>query len=154
MELLMKAVIQRVTHAKVMVEGQITGQIQNGMLIFLGVAKSDDEQHAEVLAQKLATLRIFEDEAGKLNNSLLDTNGSALVVSNFTLYADCKKGRRPDFTGAAAYDMAGRLYEYFCICLKNSGVADVQTGVFGGDMQVELVNNGPVTVVLESGDFI
>jgi D-tyrosyl-tRNA(Tyr) deacylase len=150
----MKAVIQRVTTAKVMVEGQITGQIQNGMLILLGVAKSDDEQHAEVLAQKLATLRIFEDDAGKLNNSLTDTNGSALVVSNFTLYADCRKGRRPDFTGAAAFDIANRLYEYFCICLKNAGIKNVQTGVFGGDMQVELVNNGPVTVVLESKEII
>jgi D-tyrosyl-tRNA(Tyr) deacylase len=150
----MKAVIQRVTHAKVTVDGKITGQIQNGLLILLGVAKSDDEQHAEVLAKKLAALRIFEDEAGKLNHSLLDTNGSALVVSNFTLYADCKKGRRPDFTGAAAFELANRLYEYFCICLKTAGITNVQTGVFGGDMQVELVNNGPVTVILESEDLI
>lgn len=146
----MKAVIQRVTQASVTVEGQISGEIGPGLTVLLGVAEGDTRQEAELLAGKIARLRVFRDEAGKMNLSLLDTGGAALVVSQFTLCADLKKGNRPAFTPAAAPAQANALYEYFCGCLRDAGVHDVQTGVFGADMQVQLTNQGPVTITMDT----
>ena len=149
----MKAVIQRVTRASVTVEGEIISSINGGLLILLGVADGDTRRDAEVLADKIANLRIFSDSEDKMNLSLLTTGGEALVVSQFTLCADCRKGRRPDFFGAAKPDIADELYEYFCERIKNTGVNDVQKGVFGADMKVELLNDGPVTILIDSGDL-
>lgn len=145
----MKAVIQRVTRSSVAVNGEIVGEIQHGMLILLGVSKEDRETDADYLADKIANLRIFEDTTGKMNLSLLDTGGEALVVSQFTLLGDCRKGRRPSFVDAAPPDRANQLYEYFTRKLKNKGVP-VQTGIFRAMMNVSLVNDGPVTLILES----
>ena len=149
----MKAVIQRVTRASVTVDGERVSAIGNGLLILLGVAEGDTRRDAEVLADKIANLRIFSDSDDKMNLSLLTVEGAALVVSQFTLCADCRKGRRPDFFGAAKPDIADELYEYFCERIKNAGVNDVQKGVFGADMKVELLNDGPVTILIDSGDL-
>lgn len=149
----MKAVIQRVSRAGVSVDGELISSIERGFLILLGVADGDEARDAEVLADKIANLRIMEDGAGKMNLSLLSTNGSALVVSQFTLCASCAHGRRPDFFSAAKPDIANELYEYFCDRLKSAGVTDVQKGVFGADMKVELLNDGPVTIIIDSGDL-
>jgi len=146
----MKAVIQRVTHASVTVDNEVTGSIQGGFLVLLGVAQGDTQAEAELLAGKIARLRVFRDEAGKMNLSLLDTGGSALVISQFTLCADIKKGNRPAFTSAAPPEEADALYEYFCECLRFGGVRDVQTGVFGAEMHVELLNHGPVTILMDT----
>ena len=146
----LKAVIQRVTRASVTVKNEITGAVDGGLLILLGVADSDTRRDAEVLADKIANLRIFSDSDDKMNLSLLTTGGAALVVSQFTLCANCVKGRRPDFFAAAKPDTANELYEYFCKRIKEAGVADVQQGVFGADMKVELLNDGPVTIILDS----
>jgi D-tyrosyl-tRNA(Tyr) deacylase len=145
----MKAVIQRVAESAVTVDGKIVGSIQHGLLILLGVSKNDLEADADYLSGKIANLRIFEDNIGKMNLSLLDTGGEALVVSQFTLLGDCRKGRRPSFIDAAPPDMANRLYEYFTQKLKDKGVP-VQTGIFRAMMDVSLVNDGPVTLILES----
>jgi D-tyrosyl-tRNA(Tyr) deacylase len=145
----MKAVIQRVAESAVTVDGKIVGSIQHGLLILLGVSKNDLEADADYLSGKIANLRIFEDNIGKMNLSLLDTGGEALVVSQFTLLGDCRKGRRPSFIDAAPPDMANRLYEYFTQKLKDRGVP-VQTGIFRAMMDVSLVNDGPVTLILES----
>ena len=144
----MKAVIQRVTSASVTVEGRIVGEIGRGILILLGVEKGDAEARADWLAEKIINLRIFEDEAGKMNLSLRDISGSLLVVSQFTLAGNCDKGRRPSFDSAAAPEEGRRLYEYFVEALKRLG-APVATGIFQADMQVSLVNDGPVTFILE-----
>lgn len=149
----MKAVIQRVTRASVTVDGERVSAIENGLLILLGVAEGDTRRDAEVLADKIANLRIFSDSDDKMNLSLLTVEGAALVVSQFTLCADCRKGRRPDFFGAAKPDIADELYEYFCERIKNTGVDEVQKGVFGADMKVELLNDGPVTILIDSGDL-
>ncbi|MBQ3330877.1 MAG: D-tyrosyl-tRNA(Tyr) deacylase [Ruminococcus sp.] len=149
----MKAVIQRVTRVSVTVDGETVSAIDNGLLIFLGVAEGDTPRDAEVLADKIANLRIFSDSDDKMNLSLLTVEGAALVVSQFTLCADCRKGRRPDFFGAAKPDTANELYEYFCERIKNAGVSDVQKGIFGADMKVELLNDGPVTILIDSGDL-
>lgn len=149
----MKALIQRVTRASVTVDGAVISSIGNGLLILLGVAEGDTRRDAEVLAEKTANLRIFSDSDDKMNLSLLTTNGAALVVSQFTLCANCVKGRRPDFFGAANPDLAEELYEYFCERIKTAGVQDVQKGVFGADMKVELLNDGPVTIPIDSGDL-
>ena len=146
----MKAVIQRVTRASVTVDGERISAIGNGLLILLGVAEGDTRRDAEVLADKIANLRIFSDSDDKMNLSLLTVEGAALVVSQFTLCADCRKGRRPDFFGAAKPDIADELYEYFCERIKSTGVNDVQKGVFGADMKVELLNDGPVTLVIDT----
>ena len=146
----MKAVIQRVTYASVTVEGEVTGSIDGGFLVLLGVAQGDTQAEAALLAAKVAKLRVFRDEAGKMNLSLLDTGGAALVISQFTLCADIKKGNRPAFTDAAPPDEANALYEYFCECLRNEGVQNVQTGVFGAEMHVELLNHGPVTILMDT----
>ncbi len=145
----MKAVVQRVARASVTVDGQIVGQIGRGLMILLGVTHGDSEAQAEWLAQKVARLRIFEDAEGKMNLSLLDVGGGALVVSQFTLYGDCRKGNRPSFTDAAQPEIADVLYLQFVDQLARTGVAPVQTGVFGAHMQVEIHNDGPVTLILE-----
>lgn len=149
----MKAVIQRVTRASVTVEDELISAIGSGLLILLGVAQGDTRRDAEVLADKIANLRIFSDSDDKMNLSLLTTGGSALVVSQFTLCADCSHGRRPDFFGAAKPDIAEELYEYFCERIKTSGVSEFHKGVFGADMKVELLNDGPVTIIIDSGDL-
>jgi D-tyrosyl-tRNA(Tyr) deacylase len=149
----MRAVVQRVLRAEVsVVEGEArreVGRIGNGLLILVGVRTDDTEADARALADKIAGLRILEDEAGRLNLSLLETGGSALVVSNFTLYGDCRKGRRPSFTEAAPGPLAQSLYESFGSALQAQGVP-VQYGAFGAEMQVMLVNDGPVTLLLDS----
>ena len=144
----MKAVIQRVTSASVAVEGKTAGEINRGILVLLGVEKGDDESQAEWLAEKIVNLRIFADEAGKMNLSLLDAGGSLLAVSQFTLAGNCAKGRRPSFDTAAPPDEGQRLYDYFVEAAKRQGVT-VATGIFQADMQVSLVNDGPVTFILE-----
>lgn len=146
----MKAVLQRVTSASVLADGIPTGQIQKGLMILLGVAASDNEAHAALLAEKTAHLRIFSDANDKMNLSLLDIQGDALVVSNFTLCADTSHGRRPSFTGAKPPREAEKLYELYMNCLKEQGVASVQAGRFGADMKVSIENDGPVTVILDT----
>lgn len=146
----MKAVIQRVSCASVKVDNDIVGQIEQGFLVLLGVADGDTVANAEVLAGKVANLRVFCDENDKMNLSLLDIAGGALVISNFTLCADSKKGNRPSFTNAMAPNEASRLYDLFCTKLTESGVKNVQKGVFGADMKVELLNDGPVTIILDT----
>ncbi len=145
----MRAVIQRVTRASVTVEGHLAGEIGAGLLVLLGVSKTDNPESASYLAEKIANLRIFSDEAGKMNLSLLDTAGSALVVSQFTLYGDTRGGRRPSFIQAAPPEEANRLYQEFVKSLRSLGMK-VETGVFQAHMQVELVNDGPVTILLDS----
>jgi D-aminoacyl-tRNA deacylase len=143
-----RAVVQRVSAVQVTVDGAVRAEIGAGLCILLGVARGDTAQDAERLAGKVARLRIFENEDGKFDRSLLDTGGRALVVSQFTLIADTAKGNRPSFTEAAAPETAERLYEAFAAALGDLGVG-VQTGVFGARMAVELVNDGPVTIVLD-----
>ena len=148
----MKLVIQRVKHASVTVEGNVTGKIGKGFLVFIGIADSDTKEIADQYVKKLLNLRIFEDENGKTNLSLKDVNGELLLISQFTLYADCRKGNRPSFINAGAPDMAKALYEYMIeACRKEIPV--VHTGIFGADMQVELLNDGPFTVVLDDRLF-
>lgn len=147
----MRALIQRVSHASVRVNGQLTGAIDRGLLIFLGVGQSDSEVQVKTLAEKIVQLRIFEDEAGKMNRSLLDICGAILVVSQFTLYADTRKGRRPSFINAAPPALAIPLYEQFKETIAAFNVR-VASGVFGADMQVELLNDGPVTIWLDTQD--
>jgi D-tyrosyl-tRNA(Tyr) deacylase len=144
----MKAVIQRVSSASVTVDGLVVGQIKQGIMVLLGVEKGDTEDPADWLAEKIVGLRIFEDEAGKMNRSLVDIGGSILAVSQFTLAGNCDKGRRPSFDTAAPADEGKRLYDYFVKALKRQNVP-VQTGIFQADMQVALVNDGPVTFILE-----
>ena len=149
----MKAVIQRVKCASVTVDDTIVGKIGQGLLILLGVAEGDTERDAEVLADKIANLRIFSDQDDKMNLSLLTVEGEALVVSQFTLCASCARGRRPDFFGAAKPDIAEKLYLYFSERIKSNGVHTVERGEFGADMQVSLINDGPVTIILDSGEL-
>jgi len=143
------AVVQRVTESKVHVDEQAIGEIGRGLLVLLGVSKSDQEKDADYLADKITNLRIFEDEAGKMNRSLLETGGQMLVVSQFTLLGDCRKGRRPSFVEAAAPEKAERLYEYFVYQVRSKGIW-AATGKFQAKMAVTLINNGPVTLILES----
>ena len=149
----MRALIQRVTHASVTVDEQVVGKIGHGLLILLGVTHGDTNKEAKSLAEKIAGLRIFADEAGKFNRSLLDMQGGALVVSQFTLYANAKRGRRPDFSAAAKPEQAEPLCDYFAEVLREAGVREVQTGVFGAHMQVALENDGPVTVWLDTEEL-
>ena len=144
----MRAVVQRVKKSSVVIEDRTIAKIENGLLVLLGVGKDDDENKAEWLAAKIAHLRIFEDENGKFNHSLLDSGGQMLVVSQFTLYGDCRKGKRPSFVQAAALDKAAELYLYFVEQVRMMGIS-VQTGQFRAMMDVSLVNNGPVTLILE-----
>lgn len=145
----MRVLIQRVTRAQVGVEQEIIGEIGRGLLAFLGVATGDTEEDISYLANKTANLRIFEDDQGKMNLSLLDVGGEVLVVSQFTLYADCRKGRRPSFQEAARPEESEDLYFKFIEAMKGYGLK-VATGSFGADMKVELINDGPVTIMIDS----
>ncbi|MDE6931004.1 MAG: D-tyrosyl-tRNA(Tyr) deacylase [Lachnospiraceae bacterium] len=148
----MKAVLQRVSRAAVAVDGQTMGKIEKGFLILLGVSNEDSEETGKKMADKICRLRIFEDENGKTNLSLADVGGGLLVVSQFTLYADCKKGNRPSFIKAGAPDHANCIYEYFMECCR-AHVSQVEHGVFGANMQIELVNDGPFTLALDSTEL-
>lgn len=145
----MRAVVQRVRRAKVEVDGAVVGEIGSGVLVLLGVGKPDTAADAAYLAEKIAALRIFSDPAGKMNLSLTETGGAMLAVSQFTLYGDCRKGRRPSFDHAAPAEQARELYEHFVAAARRAGVR-VQTGVFQAHMEVSLVNDGPVTLIVES----
>ena len=129
------------------------GKIEKGLLVLLGVGENDTEREADLLAAKTAKLRIFTDENDKMNLSLADIGGGVLVVSNFTLCGSCRKGRRPSFDGAAAPETAEPLYEYFCKCLQENGVTQVEKGIFGADMKVALLNDGPVTLIIDSREL-
>jgi D-tyrosyl-tRNA(Tyr) deacylase len=147
----MRAVVQRVSRAKVTVAGVVTGEIERGFLVLLGVAVDDTQDDVVYLAQKIAGLRVFEDDAGKMNLALADVGGNMLVVSQFTLLGDCRKGRRPSFTRAAPPEKAAELYRSFVAEVRGQGIA-VETGRFQEQMEVELVNDGPVTLLLDSAD--
>lgn len=150
----MKLVLQRVNSAKVEVDKKIVGQINKGFMLLLGVEENDVQKDADALAQKIAGLRIFTDDNDKMNLSLSDVDGQVLVVSNFTLCADCSHGRRPSFINAARPDLADPLYEYFCDKLLQNGVQKVEKGIFGADMIVSIENDGPVTLILNSKELI
>ncbi len=145
----MRAVVQRVTRAKVTVEGKSIGEIQKGLVVLLGIARDDAEDDASYLANKIVALRIFDDEQGKMNVSLKDSGGGALVVSQFTLYGDVRRGLRPSWIDAAAPEIAQPLYDFFCSEIRKH-LDNVATGSFRQMMQVELVNDGPVTILLDS----
>ncbi len=145
----MRAVIQRVKEAKVEVNGQVTGRTGTGLLVYLGIGEEDEEKDAELIADKLAGLRIFQDQAGKMNLNIQEVGGQILLVSNFTLYGDCRKGRRPSFDQAGKPELANRLYETLCSLIETKGI-DVQKGVFGEYMQVSSINDGPVTFLIDS----
>ena len=145
----MKLVIQRVKKANVVVENKVIGEIDNGFLVLIGIAPTDTKEIADFLVQKLIHLRVFEDENQKMNLSIQDIDGELLIISQFTLYADCSHGNRPSFTTAAKPDFANELYEYFVQQCKKENIKKVATGEFGADMQVTLQNDGPVTIILE-----
>lgn len=145
----MRGVIQRVKSAQVEVKGKVIGTIGFGFLVFLGISREDNYEDADYLAEKTINLRIFEDKEGKLNRSLLDIGGEMLIVSQFTLFADCRKGRRPSFTAAAEPEEAKKLYQYFIERVKQKGI-NVATGEFQAVMEVSLINNGPVTILIDS----
>ena len=149
----MKAVLQRVKYSNVKIDGNIVGSCGNGFMILLGVMQGDTLHDVDKLVNKIPNLRVFEDDNGKMNRSLLDTGGELLVISQFTLCADCTHGRRPSFTDSAPPQEANHLYELFVQKLSDAGVTHVQTGEFGADMQVELVNDGPVTIILDSREL-
>lgn len=148
----MRLLIQRAKNASVTVDGEITGKIDNGYVVFLGVSDSDTKEVADKMAKKLIGLRIFEDENGKTNLSIKDVDGELLIISQFTLYADCRKGNRPSFINAGKPDMASEMYDYFCDSLEPE-VKKVGRGIFGADMKVELLNDGPFTIWLDSDDM-
>lgn len=149
----MKFVIQRVTHASVTVDSKIVGQINKGFMVLIGVSNEDTKEIADKMIKKMLGLRIFEDENGKTNLSLEDVGGELLLISQFTLYADCKKGNRPSFTNAGAPDMANALYKYVISECEKAG-KKVEKGIFGADMKVELLNDGPFTIVLDSAEIM
>lgn len=149
----MRVVLQRVNSCKVEIDNKIHSEIGEGFLLLLGIKNGDTKEDAVKLAKKISGLRIFTDENDKMNLSLADINGSVLVVSNFTLYADCSHGRRPSFINAARPEVSEPLYEFFCDEMRNNGVQDVKTGEFGADMKVSLLNDGPVTLVIDSEDL-
>jgi D-tyrosyl-tRNA(Tyr) deacylase len=146
----MKTVVQRVNNAEVCVDGEIVGSIKDGLLIFVGICKDDDEASVKLMAQKICSLRIFCDENGKLNRSVMDVNGEILSISNFTLCANTKKGTRPSFDPAMSPKQANVLYELFCDTLAEIGVKRSIKGIFGADMKVTLCNDGPVTMILDT----
>ena len=145
----MRAVVQRVKSASVTVDGELISEIESGLLVFLGVSKNDTREDIDYLAQKVVNLRIFRDEESKMNKSLLDVGGSALVVSQFTLYGDCRKGRRPSFVAASPPEKANKLYEEFIGALNDLGIHG-KGGIFQAMMDVQLINDGPVTMLLDS----
>jgi len=145
----MRAVIQRVTHARVSVDGEVAGEISQGVLVLLGVAQGDTQADADYLAEKIAGLRIFDDSDGKMNRSVTDVGGAVLVVSQFTLFGDVRRGKRPSFDGAAPPQRARELYEYFVERIRAAGLP-CETGRFRENMQIHLTNNGPVTILLDS----
>lgn len=149
----MKFVIQRVRHASVEIDNNVIGKIENGLLVFCGIAETDNELIADKMVKKLCSLRIFEDDNGKTNLSLKDVSGELMIISQFTLYADCKKGNRPSFINAGSPQMASPLYDHI---LKEAGkyIDNVQKGEFGADMKIELLNDGPFTIVLDSKEII
>ena len=149
----MRAVLTRVKSASVEIDGQIVGKIGQGFLILLGVGPEDNEEKCRYLCEKALGLRIFEDENGKMNKSLEDVGGEVLVVSQFTLYGNCRKGRRPSFTDAAGPDLGNRLYEYFLACCTQLGYPP-QHGQFGADMKVASINDGPVTLILDTDQLL
>lgn len=148
----MKFVIQRVTEASCTVEGKVTGQIKKGFLVFIGVSAGDTTQIADKMVKKLLGLRIFEDENGKTNLSLHDVDGQLLLISQFTLYADCRKGNRPSFTNAGKPDMANEMYQYIIAKCKQE-IKIVEQGIFGADMKISLLNDGPFTIILDSDEI-
>jgi D-tyrosyl-tRNA(Tyr) deacylase len=148
----MRVLLQRVKNASVMVDSKTVGAIDHGLLLFVGFTDGDGKKEIDYLAEKMVHLRIFEDEQGKMNHSLLDVGGSVLSVSQFTLYGDCRKGRRPNFMAAASGDIASNLYDQWNETLRTKGIV-VETGVFGAMMEVQLVNDGPVTLFLDSLAF-
>lgn len=149
----MKAILQRVSFAEVKVDGNTVGKIDSGFLILLGIAEGDTRKEADALSAKISTLRVFTDENDKMNLSLADIDGEVLVISNFTLYADCSHGRRPSFIKAARPETAEPLYEYFCKRMSDNGVRRVEKGIFGADMKVSLLNDGPVTIDIDTRDL-
>ncbi len=149
----MRAIIQRVAHSSVTVDGEFVGKIEKGFLVLLGVTNGDTEKDVEVLANKISKLRIFEDENGKSNLSIQDVEGELLLVSQFTLYADCRKGNRPSFVNSGSAEEANRLYEYFKDYSKDL-FKKVECGVFGANMKVDLLNDGPFTIVLDCKDGV
>ena len=149
----MKALIQRVTHGSVTIDGKIVGNIESGYVVFLAVEGGDTEKQADLLAEKTIHLRIMRDNKKNMNRSIMDTKGQILVISQFTLVADTKKGRRPSFIKAAKPDVANRLYQQYVDKLRELGIKNVQTGEFGAMMSVEITNDGPVTIMLDTKDF-
>ncbi|HOO25147.1 MAG TPA: D-aminoacyl-tRNA deacylase [Clostridiales bacterium] len=150
----MKAVVQRVSSSSVSVDGKVVGEIGKGFNILLGVCQGDKEEDAQMLAGKISRLRIFCDEEDKMNLSLTDIGGHALVISQFTLCADLKKGNRPSFTDSESPDRANELYEYFKRCLRENGVTKVESGIFAAKMKVDIVNEGPVTILMDSKTWL
>ena len=150
----MRIVVQRCSRAEVRIDGRIAGQINRGFLLLVGITDSDTQSTADLLAKKIAQLRVFEDEQGKMNLSLNDVGGSILSISQFTLYADCRKGNRPSFIRAARPEIASPLYDYLNDVLHKQYGLHVETGRFGADMKVDFINDGPVTILLDSDDLI
>jgi D-aminoacyl-tRNA deacylase len=148
-----RVILQRVTRGSVTVDGHISGAVERGFVALVGVTHSDTQAEAELLAKKTANLRVFEDSEGKMNLSALDVGAGVLVISQFTLYADARKGRRPSFTDAARPETAAPLVEHYAQCLRAEGIQRVESGVFGAMMLVEIHNDGPVTIMLDSRDF-
>ena len=146
----MRAIVQRALEASCVVEGKIVGSIDKGFMILVGFTHTDTLEEIKLLSRKIAGLRVFEDECGKLNKGIKDIGGSILAISQFTLYADCKRGNRPSFTSAMAPDLASEYYDMFCQKLIENGVKKVEKGIFGADMKVSLVNDGPVTILFDT----
>lgn len=149
----MKAILQRTTHSLVKIENEITGEIEQGIMLLLGIMDGDTKPIADALVSKIAGLRIFSDDNGKMNLSLQDVDGEILVVPNFTLGADCRKGRRPSFAGYAKADVAEPLYEYVVAKFKDLGIKKVAAGKFGADMELSIINNGPVTIIIDTDEL-
>ena len=148
----MRVVLQRVKEASVTIDGNVHGQIQQGYMALVGICEEDNQEIVAKLAKKTAELRVFSDADDKMNLGIQDVNGAILSISQFTLYADCKKGRRPSFVKAAKPAIANPLYEYFNDCIRGYGI-HVETGIFGADMKVSLINDGPVTIILDSNEM-
>lgn len=150
----MRLVIQRVKYARVSINGIVNGEIEKGFMVLFGASEGDSEKEAAYLAKKLSSLRVFEDEEGKMNLALKDVGGRILSISQFTLYADCKKGNRPSFVKAMRPENAEKLYNFFNEELERNGVGKVEKGIFGADMKVELLNDGPVTIIMDSDEMM